>query len=282
MIHETLVKGIVDSLPDSPIVLDLCAAPGGKTTSAINALPDSALVLANEVMPKRAAILRENLLKWGFPGVAVSNNQTKAFADRELFDLVIVDAPCSGEGMMRKEPEAAAQWSRGLVAQCAALQREILTDAVNALRPGGFLIYSTCTFNVHENEENLRFAAETFGLEPILTGLAWRGRIAPEATGSLPALRFMPHLTRGEGLFAAMLRKPGHSESRPARSDMRAFARLKSSLRLLLDGVPGPVMKGKTRFRVRKRHSPPHIRAGNIRNAMSTPTPPCAISATRR
>lgn len=235
MIHETIVGRVLPMLPPSPRVLDLCAAPGGKTTAAMNALPDTATVIANEIMPKRAKILRENLMKWGFPGTVVTSVDTGVFASvGPIFDLVIADAPCSGEGMMRKDETAAAQWTEGLVAACETLQRKILADAVEALAPGGILIYSTCTFNTRENEGNLRFAMENLGLEAVDLKLPPEWGISPQASGPYPALRFMPHVTRGEGLFAAVMRKPGAA---PA-GKIQAVSRLKASLRPLMDGIP--------------------------------------------
>ena len=171
MIYETIAERIVPMALDtgSPLrVLDLCAAPGGKTTSLINALPDGSMVVANEFIGNRASILKENLLKWGYPDIMITNSPTSRFTDMgEIFDIVAVDAPCSGEGMMRKDETAVTQWNEGLQRQCASLQREILTDAFKALKPGGFLIYSTCTFNRLENEENVNFLVEDLGMVTV-------------------------------------------------------------------------------------------------------------------
>lgn len=211
MIYETIVAKLIEKglLPVNPVVLDMCAAPGGKTTSMINALPDTATVVANEVVPKRYRILEENLLKWGFPNTVVTNLQASEIAKKgAIFDLIAVDAPCSGEGMMRKDQDAVDQWSPALVAQCAALQRDILSNVLDVLRPGGMLIYSTCTFNRTENEEQLKWLVEEFGLEPIDMSLPEEWGIGSQFDSPYPALRFMPHITRGEGLFAAVLRKP--------------------------------------------------------------------------
>lgn len=211
MIYETIVRRLISrhGLPSSPLALDLCAAPGGKTTSIINAVDDGALVVANEVVGKRSNILLENLSKWGFPGTVVTSSSTSAFTGlSDTFDLVAVDAPCSGEGMMRKDEEARSQWSPGLVRQCASLQREILADAVRTLKPGGYMIYSTCTFNRFENEQNLEWLVRSQDLEPVNMDFPEEWGIGSEIDSPYPALRFMPHLTRGEGLFAAVLKKP--------------------------------------------------------------------------
>lgn len=245
MIHETITARLVEryGLPGAPLVLDMCAAPGGKTTSMINALPDGSMVIANEVMPQRAKILRENLLKWGYPGIMVTSSQAEVLASAgEVFDMIAVDAPCSGEGMMRKDEEAARQWSEGLVAQCASLQRSILSEAVKALRPGGFLIYSTCTFNRKEDEENVEWLISGHGLEPVDMDFPEEWGIGKGLGTDLPVLRFMPHLTRGEGLFAAILRKPG--ESRPVNRE-KALSIIRKKARVILDGIPTVNAKGK-------------------------------------
>lgn len=198
--------------------LDACAAPGGKTTAAIGALPADAFVVANEFVPARANILSENLAKWGSPATAVCCGDTAAFRKLpEAFDIVAVDAPCSGEGMMRKDEEARRQWSPGLVSQCAALQREIVDNVWQALRPGGFLIYSTCTFNRSEDEDMLRYIADELDGESVDTGVDRDFGIAGSLEPDLHALRFMPHRTCGEGIFMGVMRKPGEYSPLPAR-----------------------------------------------------------------
>ena len=225
MVYESLVAEYCVDMP-AGLALDMCAAPGGKSTSILNALPDGWTLVSNEFTQQRAGALRENLLKWGYPDIVVTNNDTASYADGgELFSLVAVDAPCSGEGMMRKEAVARSQWSPGLIRQCATLQREIIRNAVDALLPGGTLIYSTCTFNRTENEENVQWAADEFGLAILHTQ------------------RFMPHITRGEGLFVAILRKPG--TLLPPRNGRKALDRVLKRCRVLADGFPQPVMKGK-------------------------------------
>lgn len=210
MIMSEVVKNLVARIGRNDIrYLDLCAAPGGKTTAALAALPEESFVVANEYVPARAKILVENLTKWGYPNFAVTNGDTSAYRHlKEVFDIVAVDAPCSGEGMMRKDEEARRQWSPALVRQCAALQREILDNAWQALRPGGYLIFSTCTFNRHEDEDMLRYAMEEFGAENIDTGLNAKYDIPGAVEPGLYALRFMPHRTVGEGLFLTVIQKP--------------------------------------------------------------------------
>lgn len=225
MIYESLVTEYCSGFAPG-LALDMCAAPGGKSTSILNALPDGWTLVSNEFTPQRAGALRENMLKWGYPYIVVTNNDTARFADNgELFSLVAVDAPCSGEGMMRKESVARTQWSPGLIRQCAALQREITGNAVNALLPGGILIYSTCTFNRTENEDNVQWAAEEFNLSVLHTQ------------------RFMPHITRGEGLFVSVLQKPGVFSA--PKNSRKTLDRVLKKCRVLADGFPGPVQKGK-------------------------------------
>lgn len=207
MIYETIVKGLVSDMPVE--VCDLCAAPGGKTTAILNAIPDGSVILANEFSSSRANILKENLCKYGYPNVIVTNTDTSRLAQlKRRFDIISIDAPCSGEGMMRKEEAARSQWSEGLIKQCATLQREIIANGVEMLKPGGYLIYSTCTFNTMEDEDNAAWIEETFKLEPFNTNLAGQYGIQGEAKGSIPCLRFMPGFTRGEGLFVAVFQKP--------------------------------------------------------------------------
>lgn len=244
MVYGKLTEIALSLLPanrrSAPWALDMCASPGGKTTAMISCLPKDGVIVANEYVGQRVGALRENLAKWGFPSSIVCSSDSSGFASAgELFDIVAVDAPCSGEGMMRKEEVARTQWSEKLIADCAALQKEILINACKALRPGGILIYSTCTFNTQENEGNLDFLVKNLGLAPIATGIESQGGILPALSGDYPALRFMPHSTRGEGLFVAMLRKQDEatsvdSYSLPGRND-----RKKSKGRVATDINPG-------------------------------------------
>lgn len=204
-------------------VLDLCAAPGGKSTHALSLLPEGSLFVANEPLPQRASVLAENIIKWGVPATMVTRNEPADFSPfREFFDMIIVDAPCSGEGMFRKDARAVAMWSTANVKTCVARQRTILSDIWDSLRPGGLLVYSTCTFNVHEDEEMVAWIRDELGAEvlPITTSPDW------EVTGNLtnddaPVYRFIPGHTRGEGFFLALLRKDGDApvtQPRPQRS----------------------------------------------------------------
>ena len=208
-------------LVDSPVrYLDLCAAPGGKTTAALASLPEGSLVVANEIVPTRAQILRENIIKWGYANAVVTNNRPADFARLgALFDVVAADVPCSGEGMMRKDPEAVAQWTPALVNECARRDIEIIGDAWQCLRPGGLLIYSTCTYNRLENECIVEHICNTYGAESIDLGTPADWRIAPGINCCHHCYRFMQHRIEGEGLFMCILRKPldGSQPAAPAK-----------------------------------------------------------------
>lgn len=196
---------------DAPLrYLDACAAPGGKTTAVIDALPAGSLVVANEYVARRASILVENLTKWGSPDTVVSRGDTRRFGKlKEVFDIVGVDAPCSGEGMFRKDEEAVSQWSPGLVSECADRQREILGNVWPSLRAGGYLIYSTCTFNRRENEEMVDWLVDELGAESVDMLLPEEWGIAAGIDSPHHCYRFLPHRLKGEGLFVAVMRKPG-------------------------------------------------------------------------
>ena len=171
--------------------LDLCAAPGGKSTLLRAALPEDVKLYSNEPDRKRANILVENMQKQGHPNVVVTNSYASDYKKSGLlFDLILTDVPCSGEGMFRKDPATIKEWSVQNVMKCQQLQRSIISDIWDCLRPGGILIYSTCTFNRHEDEENIEWIKDSFEAEEIL-----------------PAKRFIPGVDRGEGLFMAVLRK---------------------------------------------------------------------------
>ena len=191
-------------------MLDLCAAPGGKSTSALSALPSGSLLFANEPIPLRTQILVENIQKYGHPDVIVTQNYPADYARSGLmFDVILADVPCSGEGMFRKDAGAISEWSVQHVENCSRLQRDILSSAWSCLRPGGLLIYSTCTLNSKEDEHNILWAMQELGAEPVevATRPEWNiiGSLVPECTA--PVYRFIPGVTRGEGLFMAALRK---------------------------------------------------------------------------
>lgn len=206
------IKKLVDKT--TPVrYLDLCAAPGGKTTTAIDALPEGSLVVANEIMGNRAQILKENIIKWGNPNCVVTNNDSFAYSKlTHFFDIIAADVPCSGEGMMRKDDEAVAQWTPALVKECAARQREIVDNAWQALRPGGLFIYSTCTFNRPENEDIIEYLVNELGAESLDLEVPAEWNIYPAINSPVYGYHFFPHRTQGEGLFLAVVRKPENEQ----------------------------------------------------------------------
>ena len=177
------------------MALDLCAAPGGKTT-LLSSLPHFRLVLANEIIQTRVPVLQENTIKWGAGHVFVSNNDPIDFEKMgALFDLVLVDAPCSGSGLFRKDAAAMDEWNPGLVSFCSARQKRILASAMHSVLEGGYLLYSTCSYSKEENEENLD---QIMGVVESISTIK-------KAKG----YRFYPNKLRGEGFFCAIFQKTG-------------------------------------------------------------------------
>ena len=205
------IAHIIRHFIQSPVrYLDLCAAPGGKTTSAIQALPLQSLVVANEIVPQRARVLADNVIRWGDPRCVVTSNAPAQIGKlTHFFDVIATDVPCSGEGMMRKDDEAVAQWSPALVEQCAQRQRDILADVWQALRPGGLLIYSTCTYNREENELMAEYIVNELGASSLEVPVEPSWNILPAIGSDAHCYRFMPHRVDGEGLFMAVFRKDG-------------------------------------------------------------------------
>ena len=204
------VERVLREYVQEPVVmLDLCAAPGGKSTLCRSALPEGSLLVANEVMRNRSQILAENLMKWGHPEVVVTNNDPADFTDlTHLFDVILTDVPCSGEGMFRKDQVAVDEWSLENVDICWQRQRRILSDIWPALKPGGLLIYSTCTFNREEDEDNVAWIARELGADVLEVPVEEAWGITGNLIGdSFPVYRFLPHKVKGEGFFLAVLRK---------------------------------------------------------------------------
>ena len=213
--------------------LDLCAAPGGKSTALRSVLPPDCVLISNEPMGTRAQILLENVTKWGGTNHIVTNNYPRDFRRAKLkFDVILCDVPCSGEGMFRRDPNTISEWSPQNVEKCWRLQREIVADAWECLNPGGLLIYSTCTFNTKENEENVRWIIDTYDAEILEIPIKPEWHI----TGSLlegfdaPVYRFIPGITQSEGLFMAVFRKGGINVGAGTKNDMQRLKVLKADL----------------------------------------------------
>ncbi|GAB6963149.1 rRNA cytosine-C5-methyltransferase [Prevotella fusca JCM 17724] len=239
------------------MVLDLCAAPGGKTTCTRTSLPAGSFLFSNEPIGKRAQILAENVQKFGHEDVVVTNNYPRDYKKSKLiFDAIIADVPCSGEGMFRKDPQSIEEWTPQNVENCWQLQRSIIADIWDNLKPGGILIYSTCTFNAHEDEENIAWILNEYDakLLSVPTEEAWN------ITGSLignplkdgqefPVYRFIPGKTRGEGIFMAIIRKRGENQALKYKTTVnsdKAVTEAHKRLRILSHGVKEGIQKGKT------------------------------------
>ncbi|MFD2873556.1 RNA methyltransferase [Mucilaginibacter ximonensis] len=191
-------------------VLDLCAAPGGKSTLLNSALTPDNLLVANEIIKTRVPILADNLTRWGTANSIVTNNDPKDFGGLTgFFDIVLVDAPCSGSGMFRKDPEAMDEWSPANVNLCHQRQERILADVYPALSEDGYLIYSTCSYSHQENEDVLDWLCSTFAVESVRIPINSDWGIVESQSPEKKAwgYRFYPGKVKGEGLFASVLRK---------------------------------------------------------------------------
>ncbi len=212
MFLSHIIKQITSSLNTHSVVLDLCAAPGGKSTLLLDQLDNNSLLIANEIIKSRVNVLEENCIKWGRSNIMVTNNAPKDFTSlTNFFDIIVVDAPCSGEGMFRKDKNAINEWSEENIQLCSIRQQRILTDILPALKPGGFIVYSTCTFNTCENEENVIWMEKKFGLKSIEIPFnkSWGIEPASQSEGSsIFAYRFYPHKVKSEGFFISCLQKP--------------------------------------------------------------------------
>ena len=267
MFLDEVLRQVMPSIlsKKSPLgsALDLCAAPGGKSTLLRAALPDDVVLYSNEPDRRRVNILMENIQKQGHPNVIVTNNYAIDYQKSGLmFDLIVCDVPCSGEGMFRKDHDSIGEWSLQNVMKCASLQRSIIEDIWPCLNEGGVMVYSTCTFNLHEDEENVKWICETLGAEliPIEVREEWN------ITGSLlkgwdkPVYRFIPGTTKGEGLFMAVLKKTPQppkgvfvDSNNPSKASLQQkkvskklpLGGMGGLLRILSDGHPVGTQKGK-------------------------------------
>ena len=244
---------VLRHLINKPVaLLDLCAAPGGKTTCARTAISDGSIVFSNEPINKRAQILAENIQKFGHSDVVVTNNYPRDYKKTKLsFDVIVADVPCSGEGMFRKDPQAIAEWSEQNVENCWKLQRSIIADIWDNLKPGGLLIYSTCTFNAHENEENVAWILNEYDAQllEVPTEKTWNitGSLINNPLGEdkpFPVYRFIPGFTQGEGLFMAIIKKGGTSTNLEPNAE-KLVAEANKKLKIMAHGVKQGIIKGK-------------------------------------
>lgn len=227
MFLEQVLKQACDL--SAPVkVLDLCAAPGGKSTLLQSLINAESLLVSNEVIKARAALLVDNLTKWGAANVVVTNNDPRDFSRLPgFFDVMVVDAPCSGSGLFRREPEAAGEWSPENVILCSQRQQRILADAMPALKDGGVLIYATCSYSKEEDEEIMTWLNDNFELENIPIPLHPSWHIVKTAVGErkLEGYRFYPDKLQGEGFFITCFRRK--------RGDVYTFRKQKEPLNAL-------------------------------------------------
>lgn len=231
MFIEQALKSCVD-FKETLIALDLCASPGGKSTLINSLITKESVLVANEVVKQRAEVLAQNLSKWGTANVVVTNNDPSAFSDmEEVFDVMVVDAPCSGSGLFRKQHDAVEEWSLDNVNLCSQRQKRILSDIIPALKSGGVLVYSTCSYSQEENEQIADWLMTEFDLETVQIPIAKDWGIVETKSEIHKAFgyRFYPDKTKSEGFFCATFRKKGNtSEQHFKKSKKEQFAPIKA------------------------------------------------------
>ena len=245
---------------DKPLrVLDLCAAPGGKSTLLAANLPTGSLLVSNEVIKSRASILKENIIKWGYDNIVVTNSDPARFSGMKgAFDIILVDAPCSGEGMFRKDEKAIEEWSENNLRLCEERQKRIIADIWDALAPEGYLVYSTCTYNPGENEDMLSWVLDNFEAESVEVQHDYPG-IIPTPT-SVHGYHFYPHKSAGEGLFMGVIRKKDGQPftlKKEKRSSQNQTPKLPTDILPLLPDIANymPYLAGSTLGIVPARHA---------------------------
>jgi len=221
-------------------ILDLCAAPGGKSTLIASWLNGEGLLVSNEVIKPRAKILLENITKWGYSNTWVTNTDAYVLGGLpEFFDAVVIDAPCSGEGLFRKDAGAIEEWSQSNCDLCSSRQRKILAEIIPSVKEGGYVIYSTCTYNPEENDENVKWLLEKFPFEVVtLNVISYKEATLTNNGG----VAFYPHKTQGEGFYCCILRKTGEVESNDIRKQKQVFSSYNSKQINLDDFVTQPFL----------------------------------------
>ncbi|NIG57364.1 RNA methyltransferase [Chitinophaga sp. Cy-1792] len=234
MFVEQALRQTTD-LTKSLRVLDLCAAPGGKSTLLQSLISEDSLLVANEVIKPRAALLADNITKWGSANVVVTNNDPRDFAKLPgYFDVMMIDAPCSGSGLFRRDPELVTEWSPENVALCSQRQQRILADALPSLKEGGVVIYSTCSFSRAEDEDILDWLSDHFELEnvPLMLNSDWHIVTAVSAKRNCTGYRFYPDQLKGEGFFIACFRKRSTEQARRFKEQKNTFLSAKEKVKL--------------------------------------------------
>jgi 16S rRNA C967 or C1407 C5-methylase (RsmB/RsmF family)/NOL1/NOP2/fmu family ribosome biogenesis protein len=219
--------------------LDLCAAPGGKSTHLQSLISGDSLLVSNEVIRSRASVLRDNIIKWGAANVVVTNNDPADFQRvPDFFDLLLIDAPCSGSGLFRRDPEAVGEWSLDQVQFCAARQKRILLDALPSLKEGGLLFYSTCSYSKEEDEEILQFIQQQGEMENLPLQLSDDWHIVESIEQGVRGYRCWPQLMKGEGFFLAIFRKKYSSGQRIDRTRKNLTSLSRQEQTLVADWLP--------------------------------------------
>lgn len=220
------------NVKEDDYILDMCAAPGGKTCAIASQLSHQGLMIANDIVPLRAKILSENIERFGLKNTIVTNCDPVLFQKQlpHFFDKVILDAPCSGEGMFRKNDQSIETWSIEKIHECVSIQRQLIDEAMSALKPGGQLIYSTCTYNIHENEEQVQYILDHYdcSLIPLQKSHGMK-----EGSNMSEVVRLYPHHYQGEGHFIALIQK--HGEELPTKVKAQKPKISKQNLKLVED-----------------------------------------------
>lgn len=213
MIIESLVKQL--HIPSNPVVLDACAAPGGKTTQLCTLFPFTSLIHTHEFNPHRSEILRQNIEKWAYPNCLVSYGPLQNLSRSGVkYDLILIDAPCSGEGMFRKENEAGIQWNKNKIEGCVHMQKEILKQMADLVTDGGYIIYSTCTFNKFENEDRIKNFIHEREFESIKIQAVDGMNLLHSNEDNVHVYKSFPHKNKGEGFSFSILKKHGINPER--------------------------------------------------------------------
>lgn len=235
MFLEQALKQTID-LSNDIKVLDLCAAPGGKSTHIQSLISKNSLLVSNEVIKSRAAVLKDNIIKWGCSNVMVTNNDPKDFSKlKGYFDVIVIDAPCSGSGLFRREPEAMEEWSVNNVQLCCQRQQRILADVWPALKENGILIYSTCSYSTEEDEQIINWLLSEFQIIHLKLEI-------PAATGIIESnggYRFWPDKLRGEGFFIACFQKIEDTETVIPKLKQKPEAVTKKEVEIIGDWIKG-------------------------------------------
>jgi 16S rRNA C967 or C1407 C5-methylase (RsmB/RsmF family)/NOL1/NOP2/fmu family ribosome biogenesis protein len=234
-------------------VLDLCAAPGGKSTLVQSVISKESLLVSNEVIKTRANILAENITKWGAENVVVTNNDPKDFAKLEnYFDIIVIDAPCSGSGLFRRDPDAINEWSEANVQLCSQRQQRIIADVLPSLKQGGILIYSTCSYSKDEDEAIADWMIDEFNMKSLRlsTALEWNIVEALSDKHNAYGYRFYPDKVKGEGFFIACMEKQeseGGDFAFPKKSKLEKLSKNESSIaeKWIKDDAGVPILKWK-------------------------------------